>query len=356
VSTNLPISDLVKLGEEALHLPRTAIQHAVPNYANGSVSDAMTTGGADVLLLHPTALHRLVTKVFAPVLGHMGEASVQVENGAPTQQDLATYFSHVLDGMGATTLTPEQAAHTNHHANEVFWNSAVTGGRPAPALAYMLAQMLQTRMVVKARPESKAQIVVVLGSVFPKVQGGPSNPSIASNAPAATSNTPLAQAGNAQGKGATPSSSQPTGRSRSGQTVTGQTAPAGVALPGVPSPTIQAPGGIEVPPRIGLPGAVGGGGTTAGGAGPSASGASGQPSGSTAPNGTTAGSTTSAGAPGQSQTAGRGTADTQSGGTAAHSSSSSAPAGLATAATRPSSGTATPSRAGASPTAKHGST
>jgi LCP family protein required for cell wall assembly len=171
VKTNLPIADLPALALQVLHMPTGSITHAVLDYQNGAVSNYTTGGGADVLLLHAAAAHRVITGAFGPELAKMGAATVQVENGAPTSQPLATYFTGVLDGMGVRTLPAEQAAQTDLTRNEVIWNTAAPGGggRP-PAEADMLAEMLDTQLVAQAVPASRAQIVVLLGSQFPKVQ------------------------------------------------------------------------------------------------------------------------------------------------------------------------------------------
>jgi LCP family protein required for cell wall assembly len=171
VTTDLPYAALPRLAQEVLRLPRASIAHAVLGYGTGAVRNYTTPGGAEVLLPDEQAIHRIVSRAFAPVLRYMGQATVQVENGAPTQQPLAGYLSGVLDGMGVRTLPALQAPRTDHTADEVYWNTAVAGGaaRP-PVLAHMLARMLGARVVARAVPSSRAQIVVVLGSAFPKVQ------------------------------------------------------------------------------------------------------------------------------------------------------------------------------------------
>jgi LCP family protein required for cell wall assembly len=170
VTTNLPYKDVPALAEQVLKLPKSAIAHAVLDYSTGAVSDYTTSGGADVLLPHAAAIAKVVQATFGPVLAHMTEAPIQVENGAPTDQPLATYFSDVLKGMGATVLPARQADRTDYAANVVYWNTAAAGGRQPPVLAYMLAQMLNTQLTVKSLPAEQAPIVVILGSSFPKVQ------------------------------------------------------------------------------------------------------------------------------------------------------------------------------------------
>ncbi len=170
VKTNLPLADLPALALQALHMATGHITHAVLDYSNGAVSNYTTGGGAEVLLLHAAAAHRVIADAFAPELTDMGAATVQVENGAPTSQPLATYFTGVLDGMGVRTLPADQAPQTDLTRNEVIWNTAATGGRGSPPVeADMLAEMLDTQLVAQAVPNSRAQIVVLLGSHFPKV-------------------------------------------------------------------------------------------------------------------------------------------------------------------------------------------
>ncbi len=172
VKTNIPYRDLPLLADRVLHLPKTAITHHVLNYSSGAVSNWVTPGKADVLKRHPTAVAKVVAQTFPALLGHMSGHTVQVENGAPTTQDYATYFSTVLNKMGTHTLTPLQAAHTDHVANHVYLNTAVLHlkpGQPVPTEAYIIGQMLGTTAKTRSMPASKAEIVVVLGKAFPQV-------------------------------------------------------------------------------------------------------------------------------------------------------------------------------------------
>jgi hypothetical protein len=163
-------ADLPQLAEETLHLPTSSIAHAVLDYKSGAVSGTTTSGGADVLELHQAAAQKVVSQAFAPVLAHMGETTAQVENGAPTSQPLGGYFSDARKGMGAITLPAVQAPRTDCSESQVIWNTAASGGGSPPPLADMLAQMLETHLVSQPVPSSQAQVVVILGSQFPKVQ------------------------------------------------------------------------------------------------------------------------------------------------------------------------------------------
>jgi LCP family protein required for cell wall assembly len=170
ITTNLPASQWVNLADQVLKLPKSSIPSAAPTYQDGTVSNYTTSGGADVLLPHPAAIAKLVQSLFGPILGYMTQAEVQVENGAPTSQPLATYFSQVLQGMGVTTLPAEQAARTDYAKSEVIWNTAVAKGQQPPTLAYMLAQMVNARILQQPMPSTAAPIVVILGKNFPKVK------------------------------------------------------------------------------------------------------------------------------------------------------------------------------------------
>lgn len=169
VTTNLPYSDIPQLAASAIRLPKTALSTRVLALEPGTVSAITTGGGADVLQPHEAVIRRDVRSLFAPELSYMSAATIQVEDGAPTQQPLATYFSQVLDGMGAHTLPAEQAARTDRKLNHVYWNSAAATG-PPPVLAHILAAMLDAKLTTQAFPGSRAPIVVILGSAFPKVQ------------------------------------------------------------------------------------------------------------------------------------------------------------------------------------------
>ncbi len=170
IVTNMPPSQWPTLADQILKLPKSSIKTAVPDYTNGAVSNYTTGGGAEVLLPHPAAIAKVVEPLFAPVLADMTQAEVQVENGAPTNQPLATYFSQVLQGMGVTTLPAEQAARTDYTRSEVIWNTSVSKGQQPPTLAYILAQMLNAKIVQQPMPASTAPIVAILGKNFPKVQ------------------------------------------------------------------------------------------------------------------------------------------------------------------------------------------
>ena len=173
VTTNLPYGDLPRLMADALRRPKSSVTHIVLQYANGAVSNFITAGGAYVLLPHEAAIHRLVASAFAPVLAHVRKATIQVEGAVPAQVPSAAYFSRVLDGMGARTLAPPPTAQTNNPdpKTRVFWNTAVRGtAAQPPTLAYMLAQMLETKLAAGPLPSSRAQIVVTLGKGFPRVR------------------------------------------------------------------------------------------------------------------------------------------------------------------------------------------
>lgn len=167
VKTNLPLADLPALALQALHVPTGSIAHAVLDYQSGAVSNYTTGGGAEVLLLHAAAAHRVIAADFAPELGYMRAATVQVQAAQPA----AGYFTGVLAGMGVRTLPAGSAPQPGRRGNEVIWNSAAPGGGGSPpVLADILAEMLDTHLAVQAVPSSRAEIVLRLGSAFPKVQ------------------------------------------------------------------------------------------------------------------------------------------------------------------------------------------
>ena len=169
VTTNLPYDQLPTLAAEVINLPKSSITSGVLDYNSGSVTDYTTGGGAQVLLPHPDKIAKVVQPLFAGVLRDMTAAEVQVQNGAPTTQPLATYFSQVLQGMGVTTLPAVQADNQNYAHSEVIWNTAHAQGNP-PSLAYILAQMLGVQIQQQPVQGTTAPIVVILGKDFPKVQ------------------------------------------------------------------------------------------------------------------------------------------------------------------------------------------
>ena len=171
VTTNVPYADLPVLANEVLQLPQSSIATTV--FAAPQISDWTTPGNADVLLPNPPQFQQAVQQTFPGLLGAMGALTVQVENGAATTQDLATYFTGVLQGMGVTTLAPETAAQTDYKDNQVYINTAVTGsqrGQVVPTEAYILGQMLGTPVQDFGFPASQAQLVVILGAAFPSIQ------------------------------------------------------------------------------------------------------------------------------------------------------------------------------------------
>lgn len=170
VTTDLPPADLPQLAAEAVHLPAGSISTTVLGLDDGTVAPYVTSGGADVLVPDEAAIHRAVAGLFAPDLALMRQATVQVENAAPTTQPLATYFSQVLEGMGATTLAAAPAPVADQARNAVYWNPAAAGSAGPPAMAYMLAAMLGTQVRTQAVSGTRAPLVAVLGQAFPKVE------------------------------------------------------------------------------------------------------------------------------------------------------------------------------------------
>ena len=151
-----------------MRLPKTAIHSSVLSYGTGAIANYTTPGGAEVLLPNVSVIQRQAAQAFASVRHDLTGPVVQVENGAPTSQPLATYLTGVLNGMGVSTRQAETAPRTDHGANHVYLNSAVT--REAPPLAYVLSEMLNCKIASKAFAGSAATIVVILGSSFPNVQ------------------------------------------------------------------------------------------------------------------------------------------------------------------------------------------
>jgi LCP family protein required for cell wall assembly len=167
VETNLPPAEIPGLVEAVLRLPRTAIHSQVLSFSTGAIANWTTPGGAAVLLPNPEVIRAEAAQLFSGALAAMQGATVQVEDGAPTDQPLATYFTSVLQGMGVATLPPETAARTDYRQNHVYVNTEVT--RRAPAVAYQLAEMLGAPLAFAPFPSSQADVVVVLGAAFPDV-------------------------------------------------------------------------------------------------------------------------------------------------------------------------------------------
>lgn len=183
VDTNFPYAQVPTLANTVLNVPSTGLVHAVlgysqtycqingitnPDECNGSVSNYQTSGGADVLLPNEPAIHAVVRSSFPAVLGHMRDTAVQVYNGTG-RQGLATFYSKVLQGMGATTETPAAAptSAAGYPQNEVFVNSNVLPY--TPAIADILAEMLNAKLAAQSFPQTKAGVVVILGNSFPPV-------------------------------------------------------------------------------------------------------------------------------------------------------------------------------------------
>jgi len=139
-----------------------------PAVCNGSVSNYTTSGGADVLLPDKSAIHAVVQSTFPAVLEHMKDTAVQVYNGTG-RSGPATFYTQVLQGMGAVTEPPAPAPASagGYPQTEVFVNRSVL--RQTPALAYILAESLGARLGVASFPTTKAGVVVILGQNFPPV-------------------------------------------------------------------------------------------------------------------------------------------------------------------------------------------
>jgi len=183
VLTNFPYTHVPSLADTVLHVPPSGLRHAVlgysqaycnannianPDECNGSVRNYTTSGGADVLLPDAAAIHAVVASSFPAVLAHMRDAAVQVDNGTD-RPGLATFYSGVLQGMGATTEPPgvAPASPSGYAQNEVFVNRRILSY--IPALADMLAEMLDAKLATASFPQTRAGIVVILGNSFPPI-------------------------------------------------------------------------------------------------------------------------------------------------------------------------------------------
>ncbi len=183
VDTNFPYAKVPTLADQVVKLPPSAITHAVLGYSqaycqangineptacNGAVSNYTTSGGADVLLPNKAAIQAVVRQNFAAVLGHMRDTPIQVYNGT-NRQGLASYYSTVLQGMGATTETPANApsSPSGYPNNEVFVNSHVRSS--VPATADILGAMLNAKVATASFPQTQAGVVVILGNSFPPI-------------------------------------------------------------------------------------------------------------------------------------------------------------------------------------------
>jgi LCP family protein required for cell wall assembly len=174
VQTDVPYADAAKLAAEILQLPRSSIHTAVFNTPVGNTPGAVvpfvTKGGADVLLPNDAVIQQIVQQNFQGLRAPLGQYVVQVFNGTPSPDPLATEFSKVLNGMGVQTLQAAPADRTDYANNEVFINTSrlqLAPNQPVPVEAYMLAQMLDTQVQQGPVPQSQAPIVVILGQSYP---------------------------------------------------------------------------------------------------------------------------------------------------------------------------------------------
>jgi len=171
VQTNLPYADIPQLALEALKVPKASIHSGVFDYTSGAVTNYTTSGGADVLLLHPGPAGQIVQQTFGTLLHQMTPLTVQVQDGTAAQK-AGAYFTGVLQNMGVQTQPSVPAAQTDLKDNHVYVNTAVVHlSRTAalPTEAVILGQMLGTQAETQSIPGSRAQIVVELGSAFPSV-------------------------------------------------------------------------------------------------------------------------------------------------------------------------------------------
>lgn len=167
VHTNVPYSSVPALAEAVLHVPKANIHEGVLTLASGALRNYTTGGGAQVLLENPAVVHQTVAQVCAGLLQEMGPYTVQVE--AATSREASDYAT-ILANMGVSTVTPQVSAQVGS-GNAVYVNTALpqSAAVSTSAEAYILAHMLGTTAQRRSLPRDAGQIVVVLGSGFPKI-------------------------------------------------------------------------------------------------------------------------------------------------------------------------------------------
>jgi len=154
VSTNFPYDDLTYLFRTAMTAHTV---HHFLNYANNSVSNYVTPGGADVLLPNWPRIHWIARRTFRNP--DLASASVAVLNGSGVTGE-AGNLAGWLRASGYRVTTIGDASSSSYAHTEVVRNTSVGGG---DFVARMLADQLQTSVSSRAVPSSNASVVVIVG-------------------------------------------------------------------------------------------------------------------------------------------------------------------------------------------------
>lgn len=157
VSTNFPYTDLTYLGRLVMTAPKSHVQHLGLNYANNSVSNYVTAGGADVLLPNWSQIHWIAHRTFEDP--SLGASPVAVLNGSGIAGQ-AALLSRWMRAAGFQVGSIGNAGRADYAHTEVIRNTGVSG---SDYVARMAADLLQVHPLSQNLPGNAAPVVVIVG-------------------------------------------------------------------------------------------------------------------------------------------------------------------------------------------------
>ncbi|HEV3311539.1 MAG TPA: LCP family protein [Chloroflexota bacterium] len=154
ISTNFPYDDLTYLAR----LIMTAHpQHRFLNYANNSVSNYVTAGGADVLLPNWARIHWIAHQTFHNP--QLRSSQLDVLNGSGIAGE-ASQLGQWMRACGFDVAAVTNADRSDYTQTEVIRNSSVGGGA---FVARMAGDLLHAPVVTRAISGAQAPVVVIVG-------------------------------------------------------------------------------------------------------------------------------------------------------------------------------------------------
>lgn len=155
VATNFPYTDLTYLGRVVM---TSHSQHRFLNYSNNTVSNYVTSGGADVLLPNWPRIHSIARQTFHDA--NLGTSAVQVLNGSGIDGQAAS-MSSWLKASGYSIASVGNANGSDYQHTRVIRNTSTGGG--SDYVARMLGAQLQAPVSSGALGNSSSPIVVIIG-------------------------------------------------------------------------------------------------------------------------------------------------------------------------------------------------
>ena len=154
VSTDFPYTDLTYLGRLIM---TSHIKHTYLNYANNSVSNYVTAGGADVLLPNWARIHWIAHQAFQDP--QLASAQVDVLNGSGISGQ-ASGLAQWMQVAGFSVASVGNADQQNYLHTQVIRNTSVGG---EDYVARMAGDLIGVPVTARAVPGSSAPVVIIVG-------------------------------------------------------------------------------------------------------------------------------------------------------------------------------------------------